>query len=317
MTDFLLKAMNNDLAYVKSNLDQLKLTDDRGKTVLHYAVMGSATDVVRFLLSNESLVNQPDHYGETPLFDCARKGKLELAKMLIHHFAQVNVQNRQGELPIHLASRKGNIDLIKLLIENGSFTNKKADDERLPIHEAILGGQKDVIQFLLKEGKQSWLQIDSSGNSLLHYAARTSSLQVIKLLLDEGLNPNHLNAVFETPLFNAVRYGTLDTVKLLISYDAYLDIYNRRYECIIDLAKIHDKEDVGVYLDEYRMTPAYENLVKKQALAIAVLNRDHGLLRTLVEKGEALTKDRLNLTALDYAKEYQITLCINILRNLI
>ena len=46
-------------------------------------------------------------------------------------------------------------------------------------------------------------------------------------------------------------------------------------------------------------------LFKKQALAIAVLNRDHVYLRKLIERDTPMKKDRLQKTALDYAKRIQ------------
>jgi ankyrin repeat protein len=272
-------------------------------------------DVIQYLLDLDINVNMVDSHGETPLFDCARKGKLDIAKLLISKFATVNVENRVGELPIHLAAFKGEIDMIKLLIESGSYLNKKTAEDKLPVHYAIAGGRVDVIPFLLKEGNQSWFIKDTYGNTLLHHAAKTSSVQTIDLLLNQNLDPNALNDQFESPIFNAVRFGTIDTLRLLLASDAYIDIHNRRYETPIDTAMIFDKKDVLKYLSDYMVTPKYERLVQKQALALAVLNRDHVYLRKLLERETPMKKDRLQKTALDYAKEYNLALCVGLLRD--
>ena len=63
------------------------------------------------------------------------------------------------------------------------------------------------------------------------------------------------------------------------------------------------------------MTPKYERLIQKQALSLAVLNRDHVYLRKLIERETPMKKDRLQKTALDYAKEYNLSLCVNLLRD--
>jgi len=309
-----LKAAENDLEYIKLHYIQLEMVDEKKKSLLHYAVLGSAMDVIKFLLDSDINCNMTDVHGETPLFDCARKGKLEIAKLLITKFASVNIENRQGELPIHLASHKGDLDMIKLFIESGSYLNKKTMEDKLPVHYAIAGGRHDVIAYLLKEGKQSWFIKDTYGNSLLHHATKTSSIQVIDLLLNQNLDPNALNGQFETPIFNAVRFGTVDTVRLLLASDAYIDIHNRRYETPIDTAMIHDKPEILKYIQDYIVTPKYERLVQKQALALAVLNRDHVYLRKLIEKDTPMKKDRLQKTALDYAKEYNLSLCVGLLR---
>ncbi len=311
-----LKAAENDLEFVKLNFSHISMVDEKKKSLLHYAVLGSAMDVIKYLLDLDINVNMVDSHGETPLFDCARKGKLDIAKLLISKFATVNIENRVGELPIHLAAFKGEIDMIKLLIESGAFLNKKTAEDKLPVHYAIAGGRVEVIQFLLKEGNQSWFIKDTFGNTLLHHAAKTSSVQTIDLLLNQNLDPNALNDQFESPIFNAVRFGTIDTLRLLLANDAYIDIHNRRYETPIDTAMIFDKKDILKYLSDYMITPKYERLLQKQALSLAVLNRDHVILRKLIEKETPMKKDRLQKTALDYAKEYNLGLCIGLLRDI-
>jgi uncharacterized protein len=310
-----LKATENNLEYVKLHMTHVEMVDEKKKSLLHYAVLGSAMDVIYYLLDQDINVNLSDAHRETPLFDCARKGKLDIAKLLITKFANVNVENRQSELPIHLAAHKGDNQMIKLLIETGSYLNKKTVEDKLPIHYAIAGGRAETIPYLLKESKQSWFVKDTYGNTLLHHATKTASVQVLDLLLNQNLDPNALNDQFESPIFNAVRFGTVETVRLLLASDAYIDIHNRRFETPLDTAMIYDKPDILKYLNEYMITPKYERLVQKQALSLAVLNRDHVYLRKLIEKETPMKKDRLQKTALDYAKEYNLGLCVGLLRD--
>lgn len=314
MEEVFIKASLNDLAFVKQNMTHLEMVDEKKKSLLHYAVTGRAMDVIKYLLDLNISVNLVDQYGETPLFDCARKGKLQIAKLLLSHYAQVNVENRHQETPIFFAAQKGDLDMIKLLIESGAFLNRETQDGRLPIHYAITGGQTDVIDYLLKESKQSYYLKDSSGQTLLHYAAKTSNLAMMNKLINVGLDVNALNDVFETPIFNAVRFGTIDTIKALLNADAFIDIKNRRYETPLDLALIFDKQDIFDFLQTYQLTPTYEQLVKQQQLTLAVLNRDHIYLRKLLERQVPIKKDRYQRTALDYAKMYRLNLCVNILR---
>lgn len=310
------KATENDIEYVKLHMTHLEMVDEKQKSLLHYAVIGSAMDVINYLLNQDMNVNLVDAYGETPLFDCARKGKVQIAKRLIEKFANVNIENRQGELPIHLASFKGDLDMIKLLIESGSFMNKQTNEDKFPVHYAIAGGRHEVVDYLIKKSNQNYHIKDGHGNTLLHHATKTSSVLMIDLLLNQNLDPNALNDHFETPIFNAVRFGSIDTIRLLLAYDAYIDIKNRRFETPLDTAMIFNKPENLAYISEYMTTPKYERLAEKQALAIAVLNRDHIYLRKLIERQVPMKKDRLNKTALDYAKLYHLTLCVGMLRDL-
>ncbi len=309
-----IKAAQNDLDYVKLNMTHIEMVDEKKKSLLHYAVTGSAMDVITYLLSLDINVNMIDQHGETPLFDAARKGKLQIAKMLISKFAQVNVENRMGELPIHLAAFKGELDMIKLLIESGAYLNKTTHEDRYPVHYSISGGKHEVIDYLLKQSKQSYFLKDVHGNTLLHYATKTSNVILIDMLLNQNLNPNALNDQFETPIFNAVRFGSIETIRLLLASDAYIDIKNRRFESPVDTALIYDKKDILDYMSDYMLSPKYERLKERQALAIAVLNRDHTHLRKLIENRVPMKKDRLNKTAMDYAKEYHLNLFVGMLK---
>lgn len=309
-----IKATQNDLDYVKLNMTHLEMVDEKKKSLLHYAVTGSAIDVIQYLLSLDINVNMTDQHGETPIFDCARKGKVQIAKLLISKFANINVENRVGELPIHLAAFKGNLDMIKLLVQSGAYLNKATSEDKYPVHYAIGGGQHEVIDYILKQSKQNYYLKDTYGDTLLHHATKTNNVMMIDALLNQNLNPNALNDQFETPIFNAVRFGSVETIRLLLASDAYLDIKNRRYESPVDTALIYDKKEILDYLSDYMMSPKYERLKEKQALSIAVLNRDHTNLRKLIERRVPMKKDRLNKTALDYAKEYHLNVFIGLLK---
>jgi uncharacterized protein len=306
IVDIFIKAFENDLAYVKQHMTHLEMTDEKGKSLLHYAVMGNAVDVFDYLLSSDISVNLVDRHGESPLFECARKAKLQFAKRLILKFARVNIENRAKELPLHLACFKGDLDMIKLLIESGSFTNKKTNDDRLPIHYAIAGGHPRILNYLLDVSQQSWDFVDSSGHTLLHYAAKTSNLETTKLLLSHRLDPNALNHQFETPLFLAVRFGMKEIVKCLLENEALIDIKNRRFETPLDLALIYDQKEILEVLNEHLGTPYYQRLKEGQAILLTVLNRDHFTCRKLIEAHTPMKKNRLGKTALDYAKAYQL-----------
>src|SRR5690554_553950 len=133
-------ALDNNLASLQSNLDSVSIKDSRGKSLLHHAILGSANDVIDFLLNRDIDVNISDQSGETPLFDCAREGKVKRAKKLIAQYANINLKNNRGETALHLAAHKGDFDFVKLLVENGAILNQKTQSDRLPVHYAILAG---------------------------------------------------------------------------------------------------------------------------------------------------------------------------------
>lgn len=307
------KAMINDINFFKNEKYNLNETSDDGKSLLHYAVLGSAIDVIKELLKRGINVNSLDNDNETPIFDCARKAKLEIAKLLIINNANLNIKNNKGESLLHLASYKGDKSFIKLLIENDINLNTLTNEGLYPVHYAILASNINIIKTLLSESNQSFLLKDKNNNTLLHYAAKTTNDLNIYYLLSEGLNTNLMNDDFETPIFNAARFGTRETVLALLNNDAYIDIKNKRRETPIDLAIMHNNLKVETLLNNYQMLPKYERLVKKHSLIIATINRSYNLLSHLVNIDTPLTYDKFNYNALDYAKLYKLDEAIKIL----
>lgn len=313
--DLFQAAFDNDLDTLIKEKNILEIKNLKGQTLLHFAIFGGAIETATYLINQGIDVNQTDHSGESALFDCARRSKLELAKLLILNNANPNLANRKDELPIHLACHRGDENMVQLLIEANSILNKKTIDDRLPIHYAILGGQLKILPSLMKLMKISYLINDEYGNTLLHYAARTTNVEMINFLISQGIDVNSLNDQFESPLFSAVKTGSLEVVKALIFEDALPDIKNRRYETAFDIASIYEQENIIKYFFDFKQTPKYEQLIYNNQLILAVLNRDTNLLKELLAKNIPLNKNKQGYDALDYAKKYKFKLAVDIINN--
>lgn len=308
------RALINDFKYFKTNDYNVNFQDEKGKSLLHFAVLGNAYEVIEELIRRGVDLNLQDNFGESAFFDTARKAKLQIAKLLIINKANINLANNLGERPIHLAAQKGDRRFIDLLIEANASLTTLSNANLYPVHYAVLSGQIDIIKHLLNSSNQSFLMSDDDGNNLLHYAAKTSNDLLIYFLISEGINPNLMNRNFETPLFNAVRFGTKETVNALLQNDAYIDIKNKNRETPIDFAVIYEKFIIETALTNYRMLPKYERLVKKHALILATINRDYTMVEFLTKSSNNVIFDKYNYSALDYAKLYKLDKAITILK---
>ena len=85
------------------------------------------------------------------------------------------------------------------------------------------GNKKRVLELLEKSGVNV-NQLDLSGYSPLHYAARNNHEEICQMLLTKGANPNiYTYSGKSTPLHRAAYMGHLNIVKLLLKYKADLD----------------------------------------------------------------------------------------------
>lgn len=309
-------AQNNNLEELKNSLTDINITDSKGRTLLHYAVIGNAVETILWLIKKGINVNAADDSGETALFECVRRSNDDIAKILIANYANPNIANRRYELPIHIAAHRGDWRIIQLLVEAQTIITKKAVDDKQLIHYAVLGGQVELVPKLIELTNISYFVRDEHGNTLLHYATRTSNLLMVKFLVGQGLDVNSLNDQYESPIFSAVKNNHVEITKYLVKEGAFIDIKNRRFETPHDIAIIHDRDDIKSFLEETQYQPYYQDHKRSQALTLAVLNRDYHEIKVLVMSHTRLRPNKLGKTALDYAKEYRMNSAVQILQNL-
>jgi len=87
------------------------------------------------------------------------------------------------------------------------------------IFESVSQSNLEETKGLLDNG-HSPRTSNAVGDTPLHIASKSNSIEIVRILLDYGANPNSINAYGSTPLHVAARYGSLETVNLLLVYGA-------------------------------------------------------------------------------------------------
>jgi ankyrin repeat protein len=181
--------------------------------------------------------------GSTPLMYAAQNGRVECINFLIGHGADVNAVNNNGLTALHFATDSHNSEVIKVLIKHGAKVNTS---DLTPLHRAI---QRDcsisLIQVLLENGatKCNINAQTSLGNTPLHLAIKASRLDVITELVNRGYNANVQTKDGDTPLHFAV-IKSLDMVKLLLKMGADPNLKNNNGEIPLIVAAKHHKHDI-------------------------------------------------------------------------
>ena len=112
--------------------------------------------------------------GLTPLLFAARQGALQAAGVLVAAGADLNLPDPDGIAPLSLAIRNGHDDVAAFLIEKGANVNAADSAGRTPLYTAV-----DVHTL-------DWIQNRPAPKS----SGPLNSLDVVKLLLDRGADPN-------------------------------------------------------------------------------------------------------------------------------
>ncbi|MHC4498027.1 MAG: ankyrin repeat domain-containing protein [Planctomycetota bacterium] len=146
----------------------------------------------------------PEYEGFTPLHMAVFTGNMEAARRLLAAGADVNPGFNSGATPMELAAAGGRLDMVKLLFEHGAgFTSLEG---HCALAAGVDGGNLEVVRFMLDNGVDvNGLYKD--GEAALHHGAEQAKTEFVRLLLQYGAEVEIKAGRYAqyTPLFGAVR----------------------------------------------------------------------------------------------------------------
>jgi ankyrin repeat protein len=156
--------------------------------------------------------NSRDPSGQPGLTLAARdQAWRALEALLAHPGVDVNALNASGESALMMAALRGQLRGCRRLVERGA-------------------------------------EIRQPGWSAIHYAATGPSAQVVEFLLDQGADPNASSPNGSTPLMMAARYGSEESVNLLLLRGADTTRKNERRLEAADFARLGGREALAARL---------------------------------------------------------------------
>jgi ankyrin repeat protein len=250
-----------------------------GQTALMIVARTSNVAAAELLLAHGANPNAHEQWrDQTALMWAAAQKQPAMLRLLLKHGAAVEARSlvndftRQvtaeprmqarpsgGFTPLLYAARAGCLECAQLLITAGADANRGDPDGVSPLLESILNLNFDVAALLIKHGVDvdHW---DTWGRSPLYAAVdldtlpvggradrpsldHTNSLQVIRMLLVAGANPNlqlklfppyrslrddrgadSILTVGATPLLRAAKAGDLPAIQLLLAHGANVEL---------------------------------------------------------------------------------------------
>ncbi|KAK3070784.1 hypothetical protein LTR53_009845 [Teratosphaeriaceae sp. CCFEE 6253] len=131
---------------------------------------------------------------------------------------------------------------------------------------------------------------DEEGNSALNLAACEKYADVVKLLLDHGVDVNHRNKAGRSPLMEAALWGRIDNVKYLLEHGANKDLRDSCGRWVAQFAEVSPSNDEERYNRLGREVQVYKEntFIANQARRVIV-----ELLRRSEDDliGETITQD--------------------------
>lgn len=217
---------SRDMEAIEQSLSDganVNYTNEFGESILMSAVLNGYPDVVRLLVSNETIqINQINGDGDTALLIASSIGNVKVMKEL--RGADVTIKNYMGTDALHAASRGGYTDCIKLLLNNGALINSIDKKQNTPLTLASLENKVDAVKVLLQRGANP-NAVDAFGFTPLMYAINNNAFECVQYLaLYKDTDINRENNNRDTALHVAILRNNAMMVWYLLKNDK-IDIY--------------------------------------------------------------------------------------------
>lgn len=211
--DIIAAAGKGDLNLVNALLDEdpslANASNTRGDTPLITAIYSRAPDIVKLLLNRGAAANL---FESSALGDAATVGA-----MLTANPAIVNTYSYDGWTALHLAAHFGNTDTARLLLDSGADVLARSRNplDNMPLHAAVAGGERVELARLLLERGADPNAIQHGGYTPLHETAQNGFVEATRLLLEFGADPSIRSADGQKARQLAEERGHTEIVALL------------------------------------------------------------------------------------------------------
>jgi len=185
--------------------------DKQGKTPFSI-VLKNRNEIIKAVLGDKRNITDSD--GNSPIHIVVKNDASDdLLKMLIEEGYPIDTRNSDGYTPLNYAIEADNTTKALILMENNANPFQTIDKKGTNgVTIALEKKSKQMISNIVKYARE---KTDIQGNTILHYAAKTSSKDIVKTLLSYGLDISVKNVSGDTPYTIAIRWRREDVADLL------------------------------------------------------------------------------------------------------
>lgn len=124
-----------------------------------------------------------------PLLLAAYAGLPKMLGLLLYHGAALETVDDEGLSALHWATMENHLETARFLLSRGAEVDRFGSDERSALHLAVISDQLPMTELLLENGADVNMPEGTSGHTPLMLAAKSSSVEIVHLLLSHGANP--------------------------------------------------------------------------------------------------------------------------------
>jgi len=203
---------NREIIRLIRNAGGNPLSRDKNGNTPFSIVLYTDYKVIKEVLGNTTNITDSD--GNTPIHIVVKANASdELLRYLIGLGYPVDTRNADGYTALNWAIEQNDVKTALVLLENGANPFQSIDKKgNNGVTIALANKNKTMLSNIVKyAGNLS----DVQGNTILHYAAKSSTAQIVKTLISYGLDKKVKNVAGDTPYDIAVRWKHSDIAELL------------------------------------------------------------------------------------------------------
>lgn len=183
------------------------ITED-GDTLLHLAIIHEAKDYIKQIIElsrNTDFLDSQNDQRQTPLHLAVITNQADVCERLLVAGGDPTLVDRNGDTPLHIACRHGNLPCFSVITQNCLPQHLSAAmaahnyHGQNCLHLASVHGFLSLVENLVDLGADIDAKEQRSGRGALHLAVDQQNLELVRLLLRKGADPNLLTSAGHTP----------------------------------------------------------------------------------------------------------------------
>ncbi len=211
-------------------------------TELFTAIKGGDKAAVERLLDRDrGLVDARDPNGLSPILTALYRGESDIAEAILR---------RRPRLSVFEAAAAGDAARVREIVgPDRAQANAAAPDGYSPLGLAAFFKRREVVRYLVEAGADHRPASRQGGFTPLHSAVASDAgavdIEIVRMLLDKGADPNAKSQSGSTPLHTVGFTGDRASLDLLLEHGADAAIKNNDGKTAADIARERGNSEIA------------------------------------------------------------------------
>eukprot|EP00252_Welwitschia_mirabilis_P017854 TRINITY_DN3975_c0_g1_i1.p1 TRINITY_DN3975_c0_g1~~TRINITY_DN3975_c0_g1_i1.p1 ORF type:complete len:1637 (-),score=359.35 TRINITY_DN3975_c0_g1_i1:440-5350(-) len=211
----------------------IKLKEGLGPSLAHVCAFHGQPECMLELLLAGADPNAVDDEGETVLHRAVTKKHTECAIVILENGGckSMGILNSRGLTPLHISINTWNVSVVRKWVEEAKAEEIKAAIEipskkgtalcmAASLKRSHESESREFVKILLSAGADAKAHDSDQGQTVLHAAAMANDTELVKIILDAGVDIDIRNHHNRTPLHVALDRGSKSCVGVLLEKGA-------------------------------------------------------------------------------------------------